>query len=803
MSGPLIPLCLTLANGLRVRLISDPLASRAAALVQLTAGSHDEPDEWPGLAHLLEHVVFSGSKGYQEEHRLMSWAQAEGAKLNATTHATSTSWFFDSPMEKLSEGLARLVDMLAYPLLSPQAIQQEVAVIDAEYRMLASHADTQREAALAQTFVSPPALQRFHVGNRNHFGDNSVALQQALQRYHRHFFSAQNMTLWLQGPCSVERLTELAETYGSRFANNGKAPEKLTEEVRLRTDRYFRLRIQDAPRLSFAFPLHPVEQQDCQPLTLLRQLLTDEAQGSLLAVLREKGYCDNLQVSLPYYTPDAAILRIEFEVTDSDSALSAAIEAIFTVWLSSLARLDAAQLQHYRQLAGQDFTRLTPIDQLRARAFGFAPVSQSASRLAASWPHWISQLTPENMTRLWVSPEEQGTEITVQGFTLSMNTRSWAQPPSAVTSPAGVFYSAQQPIAQPFLPPQRVTLPHIQPDSGTATLLLSPVQGRLLSPRLAYAIQASLRTIVGQCKHAGGQLRFTEHQGEWLLELTASHDVMLSTLAEMLVRIAHPSASQRAQGERLFQAEQQRLKSDIAVRYLLNQLPAVLFGEDENGLPPWQATLYGGDRLLCDALSRLLSSFPAAVNPPAQLDAMPQPQQLRYLRQTAGNDAAVVLFCPLVEATADCLTAWRILAALFGPRFFQQLRVEKNLGYVVTSRFHQAAGIAGILFAIQSPETSVAAIRNHLGTFIDEVGSTVAGIKTNTLAEKSLMLRSEITPRGGVGAEQARQHWLQLRGYAPPVDETSLRALTPDMLYHYYQRLNQERQRWWWLDNGA
>jgi secreted Zn-dependent insulinase-like peptidase len=91
-----------LANGLWVTLTHDPQASRAAALFHLAAGSHHEPEQWPGLAHLHEHVVFAGSQHYQGDQRLMGWAQAEGARLNATTLPTATAWFFDIPAAKLA-----------------------------------------------------------------------------------------------------------------------------------------------------------------------------------------------------------------------------------------------------------------------------------------------------------------------------------------------------------------------------------------------------------------------------------------------------------------------------------------------------------------------------------------------------------------------------------------------------------------------------------------------------------------------------------------------------------------------------
>ncbi|ORM75272.1 hypothetical protein HA44_18360 [Mixta gaviniae] len=53
---------LRLDNGLTVLLRHDPQATEAAALIQVASGSDDEPARWPGLAHLLEHMLFTGSR---------------------------------------------------------------------------------------------------------------------------------------------------------------------------------------------------------------------------------------------------------------------------------------------------------------------------------------------------------------------------------------------------------------------------------------------------------------------------------------------------------------------------------------------------------------------------------------------------------------------------------------------------------------------------------------------------------------------------------------------------------------------
>ncbi|WP_227819549.1 insulinase family protein, partial [Klebsiella pneumoniae] len=146
----------TLPGGLQATLVHQPQADRAAALARVAAGSHHEPSRFPGLAHLLEHLLFYGGERYQDDDRLMGWVQRQGGSVNATTLARHSAFFFEVAADALADGVARLQEMLQAPLLLREDIQREVAVIDAEYRLIQQHEPSRREAAVRRP-ASPPA----------------------------------------------------------------------------------------------------------------------------------------------------------------------------------------------------------------------------------------------------------------------------------------------------------------------------------------------------------------------------------------------------------------------------------------------------------------------------------------------------------------------------------------------------------------------------------------------------------------------------------------------------------------------
>ena len=84
---------LTLANGLRVLLVSDKDTDKAAASLVALRGSIHEPQDYPGLAHFLEHMLFIGTKKYPEVSQYQTYIAAHGGSTNAYTALDHTNYF--------------------------------------------------------------------------------------------------------------------------------------------------------------------------------------------------------------------------------------------------------------------------------------------------------------------------------------------------------------------------------------------------------------------------------------------------------------------------------------------------------------------------------------------------------------------------------------------------------------------------------------------------------------------------------------------------------------------------------------
>ncbi|MRS21254.1 pyrroloquinoline quinone biosynthesis protein PqqF [Enterobacteriaceae bacterium RIT692] len=760
---------LTLANGLRCHLYHQPDAREAAALVRVQAGSLDEADRWPGLAHLLEHLLFCGSEGFNGDDRLMSWLQQQGGQVNATTQLSRSAYFFQLPASALSAGVQRLCDMLASPLLTTQAIQQEAAVIEAEYQLLQNHADMLSEAAIVDKLKG--RFQRFRVGSRLAFGDNVTELQFALRDFHHRFYRAENMELWLQGPQSLDELEQLAARYGGSLLAGGERAAAV-EPTLLPSDRLLQLGGEENFWLTL---LIAGEEQTCRDnVTLLKVFWQDEAPGSLLAQLRAEALCESFDVQWSWQDEQHALLALRFSARRISPAQAQQIEQRLWQHLAALIECNAIQLQHYAQLAQQDFAAFSPLEQLRGHALGFAPglaVSDNFTDFAAALPH-----CPR--TRLLTQQHVDGAPHQTQGFTLQL--AEWLPATLNATKPAAFhFYPASAAVQLPRLPPVAQPLPLIAPVKQVETLLLRPAFYQTLSDEEAQARQRQLRPLLAELRHAGGNGSWQQTQGSWqlLLNLPASEERALLSVHQALRALNKP-----------VQAQSAATTHSIVIRQLLAALPTRLIKPSPS--PQWLAAWCGTNSALSQRVAHLLSDFApdlARYTPPAKLQRGIVPIDCD------GPDQALLLFMPLSHADDAALAALRVLALMLETRFFQRLRVDQQIGYVVSARCQRVADVDGLMLALQSPDITWRALLGHCKRFMREMVAEIAAISPNKLAawQASLLTQCASKDNGDAALGTLRQQ----HGLAT-LNRAAIQALTLPQLELLHQRLLRERHRW-------
>ncbi|QJW72283.1 pyrroloquinoline quinone biosynthesis protein PqqF [Pseudomonas aeruginosa] len=757
-----------LPNGLRLHLAHDPAASRAAAWLRVAAGSHDEPSAHPGLAHFLEHLSFLGGAAFPGDERLMPWLQVRGGQVNASTRGRTTDYFFEVTAEHLGAGLARLIDMLARPLLDIDAQRREREVLEAEYLARSADEQTLIDAALALGLPAGHPLRRFAAGRRDSLALENDAFQRALREFHAAHYHAGNCQLWLQGPQALDELERLAQRACADLP--GRAPGASPPPPLLPfAGEALALRLPGPPRLVLGFALDALREADEQTLQAFAELLGDRSPGGLLAALGEQGLGESAALRVVHRDARQALLALTFELFDGSAA--AALEAAFFDWLGAL-RDDAASLLAARRPLLAEPT--APLERLRQRVLGLP---------AEIRPACLDALRADRCLRLHLDSELDGAEARWSaGFRLSVAPVA-AAPPLAAQRHAWRFELPLPPSAAAegalFL---RWRFPGV------------PARSRFL------ALRQALRPLCGQARLGGVEMGLEALGEDWSLSLLGPRDRLEAAVRPALARLLAAPPDWRASGERLSSAERRRSATGLPIRQLLDALPGV-FGEPLAEVDDWRRTRW--DALVMQAAMPDPRWMPGQAAG-ERLEPLP-PRPGRHRRELAmDGESALLLFCPLPTQEVPMEAAWRLLARLHEPAFQRRLRDELQLGYALFCGFREVGARRGLLFAAQSPRACPERLLEHMETFLQRSAEALAQLPARRLAGLREALADDLRRAPGSFAERARRAWAEHlgggAGRSRLLAEAAL-GLSGDDLLAAQARLLEARGGWWVLSS--
>ncbi len=354
-----------LENQLQVLLISDPETDKAAAALDMYVGSGADPQDRQGLAHFLEHMLFLGTKKYPQPGEYQEYISAHGGTHNAYTSLEHTNYFFDIEASYLEPTLDRFAQFFISPLFTGKYVDRERHAVHSEYKAKIKD-DFRRSLDVLRQVVNPQhPLAKFSVGSLDTLADREQdPVRDDLLAFYRRHYTASRMTLVVLGK---EPLSALKAMVSSRFskvagATAGKAPEKPQSAPAeqpmfakgLLPSKLFIKPVQEIRHLSFSFPLPRADLYYREkPLQYIGNLVGHEGEGSLLSLLKRKGWAEGLSAGEGLSGREGAVFDISISLTPEGVKQQAKVEALVfkTIELIQRQGLDRWRFEEQRQLA--------------------------------------------------------------------------------------------------------------------------------------------------------------------------------------------------------------------------------------------------------------------------------------------------------------------------------------------------------------------------------------------------------------------------------------------------------------------
>ncbi len=215
---------MTLANGLTIIHQHTPTPV-AAVDVWVKAGAIAEPDEWAGMAHFLEHMLFKGTE------RLAPGAfdlaiERRGGITNAATSYDYAHYFMTTATQHLEETLPYLAELLLHAAIPDSEFGRERQVVLEEIHQSYDNPDW-----LAFQSLNEMVYQR-HPYGRSILGTEEALMARSpaeMRQFHRAHYQPENMTVVVVGDMPKSAAIDLVSQTFQSFTPPLDCPRYVSE----------------------------------------------------------------------------------------------------------------------------------------------------------------------------------------------------------------------------------------------------------------------------------------------------------------------------------------------------------------------------------------------------------------------------------------------------------------------------------------------------------------------------------------------------------------------------------------------
>ncbi|KAG6541670.1 hypothetical protein Mapa_016935 [Marchantia paleacea] len=277
---------------------------KAAAAMSVGMGSFSDPADAQGLAHFLEHMLFMGSSKFPDENEYDNFLSKHGGGSNAFTDTEYTCYHFDVNRKFLKPALERFSQFFISPLAKADAMDREVQAIDSEFNQVLQSDSCRLLQLMCHTADKNHPFHTFSWGNKKSLGDpmrKGVDMRGKMLELYKKNYLAGRMKLSILGGESLETLKEWAvELFGEvKEGGNDKKSPTWSGPI-WEKGKFYRVEsVKDQHLLSLMWPLPCLEAAYLKkPQDYISHLVGHEGAGSLLSLLKEKGWATALSAGV-------------------------------------------------------------------------------------------------------------------------------------------------------------------------------------------------------------------------------------------------------------------------------------------------------------------------------------------------------------------------------------------------------------------------------------------------------------------------------------------------------------------------
>ncbi|MDB5746992.1 MAG: pseudouridine synthase [Massilia sp.] len=276
-----------LANGLKVLLFPDTSRPTVTVNVTYLVGSRHENYGETGMAHLLEHLLFKGSKKNPDITRQFA---DRGMDFNGTTSLDRTNYYevFQATPANLDWALQMEADRMTGAFIAQKDLDSEMTVVRNEFESGENSPSSVLVKRMQSVAYDWHSYGRSTIGNRSDIENVRLA---NLRAFYRTWYQPDNAVLLVAGKFDVDAtLAKINRLFGAIPKPKRKLPQFWTVEPTQDGERSFAVRRQgDVQIVMLGYKVPSSVHDDSDVMAFASAILGDVPTGRLHKSLVETG----------------------------------------------------------------------------------------------------------------------------------------------------------------------------------------------------------------------------------------------------------------------------------------------------------------------------------------------------------------------------------------------------------------------------------------------------------------------------------------------------------------------------------
>ena len=832
-----------LDNGLKVILVSDQDADKAAASMNVAVGSGDDPEDREGLAHFLEHMLFLGTEKYPDPGEYQQFIKSHGGQHNAFTAFQDTNFFFDVQAEFLEPALDRFAQQFSAPLFTAELVERERHAVHSEFS--AKRKEDGRRLYSVEKAVSNPdhAFSHFAVGNLTTLANTEEnPLRPDLIEFWKQHYSSNIMSLAVYGPQTLDELESMVRGRFGAIENRHFETKRHVASLYKAEDLPAKVTVdalKDVRSLSLVFPIPSQEKNyRTKPAGYVTNLLGHEGPGSLFDVLKRAGLAERLSAGLGMDTGENATLEINISLTPEGLARQ---QDILPLVFDYIEKIRQKGISEQRFLEMQSLARL----DFRFREQG-NPMHEvmSLSRYLQDYPAedvlrapWLverfapeqyrdilDRLTPANLLVFVLAPEQELVNPNRTEWYDAAWTRE-ALDPEALRAQSVPELAAQLrlPPENPFVPEDLAMVPGktmAQPtklatiegmdvwfardtrfDTPKANVFVglrtpatrASARSYVLTHLLVDAINTNLNAWAYSARLAGLDYSVYEHLRGITVRVGGYSDKLHTLMNRILLQVAAPELTRQR-----FEIARQKLIDGLqnkAKDRPVEQTSEFVQTSLIEGAWPTDAKLRAAREVTFEELQSFSEALLSQVDPvmlahgnlteasalnlARQIDAivlgnselaqversrvrqLPKAETLVSL-DVEHPDTGYTLYMQGDNTSFEERARFRLLAQIISSPFYEEIRTNRQMGYIVYAMPFEMLETPALGFVVQSPSATSTEIDQAIREFSNSFEETLSALTPERLDREKQAVISKLLERDLQLDEISSRYWREI-----------------------------------------